>query len=258
MYNTVNDLENIMSTLRGPNGCDWDKKQTHESLKKYIIEESYELCQAIENDDIDEIIEELGDILLQVVFHAQVGKEEGFFDMKEVINGICTKLIHRHPHVFKDEDLDMNQFEKTWEELKQEEKGENSTSEGLKRIPKHLPALIKADKIQHKAALVGFDWDNIEGVFEKIEEEYKELLDECKQGNIKYIKEELGDLLFSIVNLARFLHIDSEEALNLTNHKFINRFEFMERKADELHRKFDDLTLDEMEELWKEAKKNNL
>ena len=258
MYNTVNDLENIMSTLRGPNGCAWDKKQTHESLKKYIIEESYELCQAIENDDIDEIIEELGDILLQVVFHAQVGKEEGFFDMKEVINGICTKLIHRHPHVFKDEDLDMNQFEKTWEELKQEEKGENSTSEGLKRIPKHLPALIKADKIQHKAALVGFDWDNIEGVFEKIEEEYKELLDECKQGNIKYIKEELGDLLFSIVNLARFLHIDSEEALNLTNHKFINRFEFMEQKADELHRKFDDLTLDEMEELWKEAKKNNL
>ena len=258
MYNTVNDLENIMSTLRGPNGCDWDKKQTHESLKKYIIEESYELCQAIENDDIDEIIEELGDILLQVVFHAQVGKEEGFFDMKEVINGICTKLIHRYPHVFKDEDLDMNQFEKTWEELKQEEKGENSTSEGLKRIPKHLPALIKADKIQHKAALVGFDWDNIEGVFEKIEEEYKELLDECKQGNIKYIKEELGDLLFSIVNLARFLHIDSEEALNLTNHKFINRFEFMEQNADELLRKFDDLTLDEMEELWKEAKKNNL
>ena len=149
-------------------------------------------------------------------------------------------------------------YEKIWEELKQEEKGENSTSEGLKRIPKHLPALIKADKIQHKAALVGFDWDNIEGVFEKIEEEYKELLDECKQGNIKYIKEELGDLLFSIVNLARFLKIDSEEALNLTNHKFINRFEFMEQRAYELHRKFDNLTLDEMEELWKEAKKNKL
>lgn len=258
MYNTVNDLENIMSTLRGPNGCDWDKKQTHESLKKYIIEEAYELCQAIENDDIDEIIEELGDILLQVVFHAQVGKEEGFFDMKEVVNGICTKLIHRHPHVFNDVDLDMTKFEKTWEELKQEEKGESSTSEGLRRIPKHLPALIKAEKVQHKAALVGFDWDNIDGVFEKIQEEYKELLDECKQGNIKYIKEELGDLLFSIVNLARFLHIDSEDALNGTSHKFINRFEFMEQRASELHKKFEELSLDEMEELWKEAKKNNL
>lgn len=258
MYNAVNDLENIMSTLRGPNGCDWDKEQTHESLKKYIIEEAYELCQAIENDDIDEIIEELGDILLQVVFHAQVGKEDGFFDMKEVVNGICTKLIHRHPHVFKNEDLDMTKFEKTWEELKQEEKGESSISEGLKRIPKHLPALTKADKIQYKAALVGFDWDNIDGVFEKIEEEYKELLDEYKQGNIKYIKEELGDLLFSIVNLARFLHIDSEEALNGTSYKFINRFEFMEQRASELHKKIEELTLDEMEELWKEAKKNNL
>lgn len=258
MYNAVNDLENIMSTLRGPNGCDWDKEQTHESLKKYIIEEAYELCQAIENDDIDEIIEELGDILLQVVFHAQVGKEDGFFDMKEVVNGICTKLIHRHPHVFKNEDLDMTKFEKTWEELKQEEKGESSISEGLKRIPKHLPALTKADKIQYKAALVGFDWDNIDGVFEKIQEEYKELLDEYKQGNIKYIKEELGDLLFSIVNLARFLHIDSEEALNGTSYKFINRFEFMEQRASELHKKIEELTLDEMEELWKEAKKNNL
>ena len=152
----------------------------------------------------------------------------------------------------------MNQFEKTWEELKQEEKGENSTSEGLKRIPKHLPALIKADKIQHKAALVGFDWDNIEGVFEKIEEEYKELLDECKQGNIKYIKEELGDLLFSIVNLARFLHIDSEEALNLTNQKFINRFEFMEENASKQNKKIEDLTLEQMEELWQSAKQNKL
>ena len=258
MYNTVHDLEAIMNTLRGENGCDWDKKQTHESLKKYVIEEAYELCQAIDNDDIDEMIEELGDILLQVIFHCQIGKEEGYFDLKEVVNGICTKLINRHPHVFNNVDLDMSQFEKTWEELKRDEKGETSITSGLKRIPNHLPALIKAEKIQHKAALIGFDWDDIKDVFEKIEEEYKELLDECKQGNIKYIKEELGDLLFSIVNLARFLHIDSEEALNLTNQKFINRFEFMEENASKLHKKLEDLTLDQMEELWQSAKKNKL
>lgn len=254
-YNTVHELEIIMNTLRGENGCDWDKKQTHQSLKKYIIEEAYELCQAIDNDDIDEIIEELGDILLQVVFHATIGNEEGYFDLKEVVDGICNKLIHRHPHVFKNVELDMNKFEKTWEELKKEEKGEATVTEGLKRIPAHLPALTKAEKIQHKAALVGFDWDDINPVFKKIEEEYQELLDEHKAGNIKYIKEELGDLLFSIVNLARFLYIDPEEALNITSNKFINRFEFIETSAANLNKKLDDMTLEEMDELWNKAKK---
>lgn len=258
MYNTINELQEIMDTLRGPSGCDWDKKQTHESLKKYLIEESYELCQAIDNDDIDEIIEELGDILLQVIFHCQIGQEEGFFDLKEVINGICTKLIHRHPHVFNGQDLDMNDFEKTWEDLKQEEKGESSITEGLKRIPKYLPSLIKAEKIQNKAALVGFDWDNVDDVLKKIEEEYQELLDEHKVGNIKYIKEELGDLLFSIVNLARFLNIDPEEALNCTNQKFINRFEFMEDYSKSLDRDLKKMSLEEKDELWKKAKGNKL
>ncbi len=258
MYNTVNDLENIMSTLRGEDGCDWDKKQTHESLKKYIIEESYELCQAIDNDDIDEIIEELGDILLQVIFHCQIGKEEGYFEFKDVVNEICTKLINRHPHVFNNIELDMSKFDKTWEELKRDEKGENNITSGLKRIPTHLPALIKAEKIQYKASLTGFDFNNIDEIFEKINEEYKELLDECNVGNIKYIKEELGDLLFSIVNLARFLHIDSEEALNLTNQKFIDRFEFIEQNVSKLNKKIEDLALEEMEELWQSAKKNKL
>lgn len=258
MYNTVHELEIIMSTLRGPSGCDWDKKQTHESLKKYLIEESYELCQAIDNDDIDEIIEELGDILLQVIFHCQIGQEEGYFDLKEVISGICTKLIHRHPHVFNGQDIEESKFEKTWEELKQEEKGETSITDGLKRIPKYLPALLKADKVQHKAAIVGFDWDKIEDVFKKIEEEYQELLDECKAGNIKYIKEELGDLLFSIVNLARFLNINPEEALNCTSQKFINRFEFMEKSAINLNKDFEKMTLEEKDELWNKAKANKL
>lgn len=254
MYNTLNDLEEIMSKLRGPNGCDWDKKQTHETLKKYIIEEAYELCQAIDNDDIDEMIEELGDVLLQVVFHCQIGKETGYFNLTEVINGICNKLVYRHPHVFKNVDIDMNNFDKTWEDLKKEEKGESTVTEGLTRIPNHLPALIKAEKIQKKAALVGFDWDNINDVYKKIEEEYKELLDECKEGNIKYIKEELGDLLFSIVNLARFLKVDPEEALNLTNNKFIKRFKFIEDNAINSGKSLESMTLEEMDKLWERAK----
>jgi tetrapyrrole methylase family protein/MazG family protein len=257
MYNTVHDLEIIMDTLRGENGCDWDKKQTHNSLKKYIIEEAYELYQAIDNDDVDEIIEELGDILLHVVFHATIGKEEGYFDLKEVVNGICNKLIYRHPNVFKNISVDVNKIEKTWEELKKEEKGEKTITESLKRIPPYLPALSKAEKIQHKASLVGFDWDDISKIFEKIEEEYKELLDECKGQNIKYIKEELGDLLFSIVNLARFLSIDSEEALNITNAKFVKRFEFIEQSAISMNKKLEDMTLEEMDELWNKAKNND-
>ena len=253
-YNTVYDLQQVMSKLRGPNGCEWDKKQTHKSLKKYIIEEAYELCNAIDNDDIDEMIEELGDVLLQIIFHCQIGQESGYFDLKEVINTICNKLVYRHPHVFKNVDIDMNNFDRTWEELKKEEKGEGTVTEGLKRIPAHLPALIKAEKIQHKAALVGFDWDDIDDVYKKIEEEYKELLDEWEVGNIKYIKEELGDLLFSVVNLARFLKIDPEEALNMTSQKFIHRFDFVEQGAIKLNKDLADMTLEEMDDLWNEAK----
>ncbi|MGL5755359.1 MAG: nucleoside triphosphate pyrophosphohydrolase [Paraclostridium sp.] len=256
MYNTVKDLENIVEQLRGENGCEWDKKQTHESLKGHIIEEAYELVQAIDNDDIDEMIEELGDILLHVVFHSQIGKEEGYFDLREVINTICEKLIYRHPHVFKNESIDMNTYDKTWEDLKKKEKGESTITEGLKRIPTSLPALTKAKKVQYKASLVGFDWDNIDDVFKKIVEEYKELLDEHKQGNIKYIKEELGDLLFSIVNLTRFLDINPEEALNLSTEKFINRFEFIENSAISLNQNLEDMTLREMDDLWNKSKNN--
>ena len=254
LYNTVHDLQKIMKQLRGPSGCEWDKKQTHESLKKYLIEEAYEVNQAIDNDDIDELIEELGDVLLQVIFHCEIGEEEGYFNLGDVSSSICNKLIHRHPHVFKNIDIDMNKFDKTWEELKKEEKGEETVTESLTRIPQHLPALIKAEKIQHKAALVGFDWDNIDDVYTKIEEEYKELLDECKSRNIKYIKEELGDLLFSIVNLARFLKIDPEESLNLTNNKFIKRFKFIEDNAKLMNKSVDEMTLEEMDKLWEKAK----
>ena len=254
MYNTVYDLQSVMKVLRSPEGCEWDRKQTHETLKKSLIEEAYEVNQAIDNDDIDELIEELGDVLLQVIFHCQIGEEDGYFNLGDVTSAICKKLIHRHPHVFKNQEIDMNEFDKTWEDLKREEKGETTVTEGLERIPAYLPALMKAQKIQKKAALVGFDWDDIEDVHKKVKEEYKELLDECKSGNIKYIKEELGDLLFSIVNLARFLKVDPEEALNMTNAKFIKRFDFVEQGAIKLNKRLEDMTLEEMDKLWEKAK----
>ncbi len=397
-YNTVHDLELIMDKLRAPDGCDWDKKQTHESLKNSVIEEAYELYNAIENDDIDEMIEELGDVLLQVIFHCQIGKEEGMFDLGEVANGICTKLITRHPHIFGDANINREEFEKTWEEIKKKEKGESTITEGIKRIPVYklitrhphifgdaninreefektweeikkkekgestitegikripvyLPALMKAEKVQHKAALVGFDWDDIYDVFSKVEEEYEEvreayeldfegfvadeypeklkeisecinsvddienkeyvlekeyeevreayeldfegfvadeypeklkeisecinsvddienkeyvlekireenaeLLDEYHRIKIQYIKEELGDLLFSIVNLARFLDVDTTEALNTTTDKFVNRFGFVEEKIIESGKTFDEMSLEEMDKFWDQAK----
>ena len=193
-------------------------------------------------------------MLLQVIFHCQIGEEEGYFNLGDVSSSICNKLIHRHPHVFKNIDIDMNKFDKTWEDLKKEEKGQTTVTEGLQLIPQFLPALTKAEKIQHKAALVGFDWNNIDDVCKKVEEEYKELLDECKSRNIKYIKEELGDLLFSIVNLARFLQVDPEEALNLTSKKFIKRFKFIEDNAIQMNKTLEDMTLEEMDKLWEKAK----
>lgn len=254
-YDNIEDLKSIMAKLRSEEGCEWDRKQTHESLKKFLIEEAYELCQAIENDDIDEMIEELGDVLLQVIFHCQIGYEQGYFDLKDVIKSICEKLINRHPHVFSDEKIDIDKFEKVWEDIKKEEKNETRVYESLERIPKSLPALIKANKIQKKSALVGFDWDNVEDIFKKINEEYQELLDECKQGDIKYIKKELGDLIFSVVNLARFLEIDPEEALNITNNKFIRRFKFMEESAYSKNIDFESMDISDKERLWQEAKK---
>ena len=248
------DLINTIEVLRSEDGCAWDREQTHESIKNSLLEEAYEVIEAIEEDDIDGLIEELGDVLLQVIFHCQIGEEDGYFNLGDVTSAICKKLIHRHPHVFKNQEIDMNEFDKTWEDLKREEKGETTVTEGLERIPAYLPALMKAQKIQKKAALVGFDWDDIEDVHKKVKEEYKELLDECKSGNIKYIKEELGDLLFSIVNLARFLKVDPEEALNLTNEKFIKRFDFVEQGAIKLNKRLEDMTLEEMDELWEKAK----
>ncbi|HGG0418712.1 TPA: nucleoside triphosphate pyrophosphohydrolase [Clostridium sporogenes] len=249
------DLLDIMDKLRGEDGCPWDKEQTHTSLKKYLIEESYEVIEAIDNKDVDMLIEELGDVLLQVVFHSQIGKEDGFFEIKDVIQSICDKMINRHPHVFSDLEINnSNEVLENWDKIKSMEQGNETYTGSIRHIAKTLPALMRADKVQKKAAKVGFDWENIEDAMKKIIEEYKEIEDVYKSKNKVKILEEIGDLLFSVVNVARFLDIDPENALNYSIDKFINRFQYIEDEAIAMGRSLDNMSLEEMDELWKEAK----
>ncbi|AVQ46262.1 nucleoside triphosphate pyrophosphohydrolase [Clostridium botulinum] len=249
------DLLDIMDKLRGEDGCPWDKEQTHTSLKKYLIEESYEVIEAIDNKDVDMLIEELGDVLLQVVFHSQIGKEDGFFEIKDVIQSICDKMINRHPHVFSDLEINnSNEVLENWDKIKSMEQGNETYTDSIRHIAKTLPALMRADKVQKKAAKVGFDWENIEDAMKKIIEEYKEIEDVYKSKNKVKILEEIGDLLFSVVNVARFLDIDPENALNYSIDKFINRFQYIEDEAIAMGRNLDNMSLEEMDELWKEAK----
>ncbi|AJD30242.1 MULTISPECIES: nucleoside triphosphate pyrophosphohydrolase [Clostridium] len=249
------DLLDIMDKLRGEEGCPWDKEQTHTSLKKYLIEESYEVIEAIDNKDVDMLIEELGDVLLQVIFHSQIGKEEGFFEIKDVIQSICDKMINRHPHVFSDLEINnSNEVLENWDKIKSIEQGNKTYTDSIRHIAKTLPALMRADKVQKKAAKVGFDWDNIEDAMKKIIEEYKEIEDVYKSKNKVKILEEIGDLLFSVVNVARFLDIDPENALNYSIDKFINRFQYIEDESISMGRNLDNMSLEEMDELWKEAK----
>lgn len=252
------DLLNIMEKLRGEDGCPWDREQDHDSLKKYLIEESYEVLEAIDEKDDDMLIEELGDVLLQIVFHAQIGKEEGFFNINDVIKGICNKMIERHPHVFGEIQVNSSyQVLDNWDKIKKEEKGYNSHTDELRHVAKTLPSLIRAEKIQRKAAKVGFDWDKVEDALNKVSEEFYEVKDVYKNNNREKILEELGDLIFAVVNVARFLDIDPEHALNYTIDKFINRFEYIERSAANIGVKMEDMTLEEMDQLWEKAKKTN-
>ena len=242
-------LLNIMDDLRAQ--CPWDKKQTMQSLRHLTIEETYELGDAILDNDLQEVKKELGDLLLHIVFYAKIGSETGDFDIADVANGVCEKLIIRHPHIYGDVKVDNEEdVKRNWEKIKLKE-GNKSVLGG---VPKSLPALVKASRIQDKAAGVGFDWDNIDDVFAKIKEEIEELHAEVKAQKHTAIEAEFGDVLFSLINYARFLKVNPEDALERTNKKFIARFQYLERKAAESGKSLRDMTLAEMETYWQEAK----
>jgi XTP/dITP diphosphohydrolase len=243
-------LLDIMNDLREK--CPWDKKQTLESLRHLTIEETYELGDAILNNDLQEVKKELGDLLLHIVFYAKIGSETNDFDIADVCNEICEKLIFRHPHIYGDVVVaDEEEVKQNWEKLKLKE-GKKSVLEG---VPKGLPALVKASRIQDKVKGVGFDWEEPHQVWDKVQEELQELQDEVTSGNKDAIESEFGDVLFSLINYARFLKINPEDALERTNKKFINRFQYLEGKASELGKSLSDMTLAEMDVFWEEAKK---
>ena len=235
--------------------------QTHESLRPGMLEEAYEVVDAINNHDLENLREELGDVLLQVVFHAHIEEENQNFDLTDVINEECEKMIRRHPHVFLEESENnhaksIDKVLEKWENIKVQEKGTSDVTSRMEKVPKALPALVRAAKIQKKAAESGFDWDDISGAFEKVQEEYREV-SECYAENpsgLDALKEEVGDLLFSVVNIARFLGIDPEDALDYTNNKFIRRFSYVEKAALACGRELEEMSLSEMDELWNEAK----
>jgi MazG family protein len=243
-------LLTIMDELRDK--CPWDKKQTMETLRHLTIEETYELGDAILEKDLAEIKGELGDLLLHIVFYARIGSETNDFDIADVANQICEKLIHRHPHIYGDVVVaGEEEVQRNWESLKLKE-GRSSVLEG---VPKSLPALVKANRIQDKVSAVGFDWEEPEQVFEKVQEELNELQHEISENNQEKIEAEFGDVLFSMINYARFLKVDPENALERTNKKFIKRFQYLEAKAKEQGRALRDMTLAEMDVYWNEAKK---
>ena len=242
-------LLNIMDDLRAQ--CPWDKKQTMQSLRHLTIEETYELGDAILDNDLQEVKKELGDLLLHIVFYAKIGSETGDFDIADVANGVCEKLIIRHPHIYGDVKVDNEEdVKRNWEKIKLKEANKSV----LGGVPKSLPALVKASRIQDKAAGVGFDWDNIDDVFAKVKEEIEELHAEVKAQKHTAIEAEFGDVLFSLINYARFLKVNPEDALERTNKKFIARFQYLERKAAESGKSLRDMTLAEMETYWQEAK----
>ena len=245
-----NRLLDIMDDLREK--CPWDRKQTLQSLRHLTIEETYELGDAILDNDLQEVKKELGDILLHIVFYAKIGSETNDFDIADVANEICEKLIHRHPHIYGDVKVENEEeVKQNWEKLKLKE-GKKSVLEG---VPKSLPALVKASRIQDKAKGVGFDWEEPEQVWEKVQEELQELHDEVQGSDQDKIESEFGDVLFSIINYARFLNVNPEDALERTNKKFIKRFTYLESKAGEMGKSLADMTLAEMDVFWNEAKK---
>lgn len=255
---SINDLLEIMDILRGEGGCPWDREQTHTSIRKNFIEEVYEVCEAIDKNDISLLKEELGDVLLQVVFHSRMEKELGNFDFDDVADGICKKLIVRHPHIFAGEENARTADEVlvNWENIKNSQKGMTTRTESMENVPRVLPALMRAQKVQARAAKSGFDYPDIRYALADLTSELSELMRAVADGDKDACAEELGDLIFSCVNLSRFLSLDSEEALTASTDKFIKRFSQVEQleKTKGVDMTLSDIS--ELDELWKEAKKN--
>lgn len=255
-YN-VADLIQIVEILRSPEGCPWDREQDHKSIRRDFLEETYEVIEAINKNDKELLLEELGDVLLQVVFHTQIEREQGTFELSDVADGICKKMIERHPHVFGEVKADTSdQVLENWDVIKKRTKKQKSQTESILSIPREFPALMRADKVQKKASKVGFDWDNADGAFDKVSEELAELKNAVASGDKDNMREELGDLLFSVVNVSRFIGVDSEEALTGSTDKFIDRFSKVEKMADERGMNMKETDLSELDKLWDLAKKD--
>lgn len=252
----VADLIDIVEILRSPEGCPWDREQDHKSIRRDFLEETYEVIEAINKDDKELLLEELGDVLLQVVFHTQIEREKGTFELSDVADGICKKMIERHPHVFGEVEADTSeQVLENWDVIKKRTKNQKSQTESMLSIPREFPALMRADKVQKKAAKVGFDWDNADGAFQKVAEELNELKIAVANDDKENIHEELGDLLFSVVNVSRFISVDSEEALTKATDKFIDRFSKVEKLAEEKGIDMKSTDLETLDKLWDLAKK---
>ncbi|MDD4564560.1 MAG: nucleoside triphosphate pyrophosphohydrolase [Eubacteriales bacterium] len=257
----IKRLEDIISVLRSDEGCPWDKAQTHKSIRSCLLEEAYEAADAIDKEDFDNLEEELGDVLLQVIFHADLANDEQRFDLRSIANRESDKMLRRHPHVFLNKNTEsVDKAIEKWENVKRNEKVTSTHTETLKNVPDALPALIRSYKIQKKASEVGFDWEDVSYAFSKVKEETSELLEVYQSGVATNIKEEVGDLLFAVVNVARFLGVNPEEALNQTSSKFIDRFSFIEESAVVQGKRLEDMSLEEMDKLWEQSKlrKQNL
>jgi tetrapyrrole methylase family protein/MazG family protein len=253
----LSELLNVMAQLRGANGCPWDKEQTHLSLKPCLLEETYELLDALDDGDVTKLKEELGDVLLQVIFHSQIAKETGSFTIKDVMELLTDKLVRRHPYVFAGEPLpkDPAAALKQRAQLKAKEKKDGEIKSSLGNVPKAMPALARAQAVSRRAAHLGFEWPDIEQVWAKVEEEIRELKEAAASGDKNHTGEELGDLLFTMVNIARFLDVESEEVLAQTVDRFTRRFHHVEARLRQANKEFDQSSLEEMDRHWDEAKK---
>jgi len=250
-------LTEIVDTLMGENGCPWDKVQTRDSLKPYLVEEAYETLEALDSNNPEEIKEELGDLLYQILFHAKISENKNEFNITDVVESISDKMVHRHPHVFKEVNLETPEEVVTqWEEIKSKEKGKADRESVLDGIPSHLPGLMRAQKLQKKAAKHGFDWDQISAVFDKLDEEVAEFKEAVLSGKETDMASEMGDMLFVLVNIAKFKGIDAEEALRATNNKFIKRFQHIESEVAKRGKTLKETPLEELEQYWQEAKQN--